>query len=94
MIFGWSQERCDLQAGVNPGRTYSYERGRAAPPPEFMEPLAAVWGIPIEWFYDGKDTMPPSGIPSDWRQELERLTANVRAALRELEEFLEQPPSN
>lgn len=60
-LAGWTQYQCDDFVGVKRGRTYSYERGRAAPPLTFLEPLAEAWGIPVTWFLDPVDDLPPQG---------------------------------
>jgi len=65
VLMGWSQDRCDeVSLGERKGRAQSYERGRAVPTREYLTPLAKVWSIPLEWFFDGQDDLPPvSGQP-------------------------------
>lgn len=46
--------------GSNYGRIASYELGRAEPPRDLVAKLAARWGVPFEWWYDGKEGPPPS----------------------------------
>ncbi len=65
---GLTQNGTDEAAGF-PGtrRANSYEAGRATPPGEYLEPLAALWGIPMAWFLDGRESaVPPApgSLPS------------------------------
>jgi transcriptional regulator with XRE-family HTH domain len=58
VLIGASQYDCDDLAGVKLGRTFSYERGKAQPSREFIEPLARAWSIDVDWFFDGVDNLP------------------------------------
>lgn len=41
----------------------SWETGRNEPPTLVIKKIAEAWGIPLQWFYDGKDTaVPPPAV--------------------------------
>ena len=51
----------ELARAVNVSRTTlsKWEAGNQDAPRRHIERVATITGIPVDWFYDGKDTPPP-----------------------------------
>lgn len=58
-----TQEGLDDALGVPHGRTFAYEKGRAAVPEVIVRRIARVLDVMPDWFFDGEDTPPPFGQP-------------------------------
>lgn len=59
-----TQEQWAQELGVSRGTVAAYKnRDNASPSPERVRVIARRFGIPIAWFYDGVDELPP--IPPD-----------------------------
>lgn len=56
-----SQEELDDALGVPHGRTFSYEKGRAAAPEVMVRRIAKILSVDPFWFFDGEDTPPHAG---------------------------------
>lgn len=59
-----TQEGLDDALGVPHGRTFAYEKGRAAVPEVVVRRIAKALDVMPDWFFDGEDTPPPIGKPS------------------------------